>query len=85
MSLSLFNLSRTYKMGEVEVPALQNVSITIDEGQFIVILGPSGCGKTTLLNLLGGIDRPSSGKIVYNGNDGNFELNSLSKKKLSNY
>lgn len=85
MSLSLFNLSRTYKMGEVEVPALQNVSITIDKGQFIVILGPSGCGKTTLLNLLGGIDRPSSGKIVYNGNDGNFELNSLSKKRLSKY
>ena len=85
MSLSLLDLSRTYKMGEVKVPALRNISISIDEGQFIVVLGPSGCGKTTLLNLIGGIDQPSSGKIFFKNNGSNIELNSLSKKSLSKY
>lgn len=85
MSLCISNLSRIYKMGEVQVPALQNIDITIDEGQFIVILGPSGCGKTTLLNLMGGIDQPSSGKIFFNNNDKNLEINALSRKALSIY
>lgn len=85
MSLSISNLYRTYKMGEVQVPALQNINTTIHEGQFIVILGPSGCGKTTLLNLIGGIDQPSAGKIFFNNNDENIELGSLSKKALSKY
>ena len=72
-------------MGEVQVPALQGINITINEGQFIVILGPSGCGKTTLLNLVGGIDQPTSGKIIFLSNGENIEITSLSNKALSKY
>ncbi len=54
-------LSKTYQMGEIKVLALVDVDLTIDRGEFIVLLGPSGSGKSTLLNILGGLDRPSSG------------------------
>ncbi len=54
-------LRKTYKMGEVDVHALVDVDLSIDRGEFIVLLGPSGSGKSTLLNILGGLDRPSSG------------------------
>lgn len=81
MSLRIEDLSKDYIMGELTVPALKEVSISIEEGQFIAVLGPSGSGKTTLLNLIGGIDRSTSGKIHFNG----LALSSLSEKKLTQY
>lgn len=63
------NVSRIYKSGEHELKALDNLSLTIDKGEFVVILGPSGAGKSTLLNLLGGLDKASSGKIIVDGNN----------------
>ncbi len=56
-------LSKTYLSGKVEVPALRDVSIKIEPGEFVSLSGPSGCGKTTLLNLIGGLDRPNDGDV----------------------
>ena len=70
MSLVQFkNVSRIYTSGDHELRALDNVSFTLDEGKFVVILGPSGAGKSTLLNLLGGLDSPSEGTITVCGGD----------------
>lgn len=65
--LSLENICKTYDMGEVKVEALKDTSLDIYRGELIVILGPSGSGKTTLLNIVGGMDRPTAGKVFYQG------------------
>ncbi|PLW96661.1 MAG: macrolide ABC transporter ATP-binding protein [Marinilabiliales bacterium] len=65
--IKIENLSRTYTETEVEVKAVNNVSLNIDEGEFTAIVGPSGSGKTTLLNMIGGLDAPTSGTISING------------------
>ena len=59
------NLSKVYQMGEVEVHALREVNLMLEEGHFVVLLGPSGSGKSTLLNILGGLDVPTRGKVTY--------------------
>ena len=75
------NVTKTYKTGEHELKALDNVSFTLDEGKFVVILGPSGAGKSTLLNLLGGLDSPSAGTITVNGKD----ISKLTDNELADY
>lgn len=64
--LKVENLSKYYQMGEVTVKALENVSFEVEKGEFIVILGPSGSGKSTLLNIMGGMDTPSGGSVIFN-------------------
>lgn len=65
----LTDVTRVYKIGEVETRALNGVSITINDGEFTSLVGPSGSGKTTLLQLIGCLDQPTSGKVVIDGKD----------------
>lgn len=65
--ISLQNVSKNYATGEILIQALKETSVEIYAGELVVIHGPSGCGKSTLLNLIGGMEQPSGGKIVYNG------------------
>ena len=67
--LRVEDLSKVYKQGENESRALDHVSFSIEQGQFVAIIGPSGSGKSTLLHILGGVDRPTSGKVFMNGQD----------------
>ena len=62
-------LTKTYRMGDVEVHALQDVTLTLPEREFVVLLGPSGSGKSTLLNIIGGLDVPTSGQVIYRGTE----------------
>ena len=67
--LRVENLSKIYGSGENEVRALDGVSFSVEKGQFLAIIGPSGSGKSTLLHILGGVDRPTSGKVFLEGQD----------------
>jgi len=60
-------LTKTYGSGDAAVVALDHVNVNVQAGEFIAIMGPSGCGKSTLLHLLGGLDRPSEGRVVFDG------------------
>ncbi|VXC51863.1 conserved hypothetical protein [Oceanicaulis sp. 350] len=77
----LTNLSKRYTRGKESVAIFEDLTMTINRGDFIAIMGPSGSGKTTLLNLLGGIDKPSGGQVVCNG----LRIDNLSQAKLSKW
>lgn len=67
--LDVKNLSKIYGKGETRVRALDNVSFSVNKGEFVAIVGPSGSGKSTLLHILGGVDVPTSGSVIINGED----------------
>jgi putative ABC transport system ATP-binding protein len=67
--IELKKVEKSYPMGEVIVHALRGIDLSIDNGEFVILLGPSGCGKTTTLNLIGGLDKPSSGQVIVQGED----------------
>ena len=73
------NLCKVYGTGEMKVNAVDNINLTINQGEFVAIVGPSGSGKSTLLHLLGGVDKPSSGKVIVDGTD----IYSLSEEELA--
>ena len=75
------DVSKIYRMGEVEIKALDNISFEIDKGEFVVVLGNSGAGKTTILNILGGMDTVTSGTITVDGQD----ISHATEKELTDY
>src|SRR5689334_11723764 len=79
--LQLRNVTKIYRMGDVDVPVLRDVDLQIQAGQITVIVGPSGSGKSTLLNLIGGIDRPTSGEVLFRGQD----ISQYSERQLTDY
>jgi len=77
--LEVSDIYKTYLTGKTETPALRGTSISVDKGEFTAIVGPSGSGKTTLINMIGGLDVPDDGNIVFD----NIEITGLPQKKLS--
>ena len=79
--VKLENVSKIYGSGEVKIVAVDGISFEITKGEFVIIVGPSGAGKTTVLNILGGMDKPSSGRIHVDGND----IAGYSNRQLTRY
>jgi putative ABC transport system ATP-binding protein len=80
-TVEISDLHKSYMSGKLETKVLMDLTMSADPGEMIMIMGPSGCGKTTLLNLLGGIDKPTSGTITVAGNN----LSELSAKDLNKF
>ena len=79
--IEIKNITRTYRLGDEVLNALDNLSLNIEEGDFIAIVGPSGSGKTTLANIIGGLDSPTSGSVNVDG----IDLSHVHDSKLSEY
>jgi putative ABC transport system ATP-binding protein len=79
--IELKNLTKTYRLGDEELNALDNIDCNIQTGEFVAITGPSGSGKSTLANIIGGLDRPTSGTVVVDGQD----LSHVRDRALSDY
>jgi putative ABC transport system ATP-binding protein len=84
--IEVVDITKTYRLGEIEVKALSNVTMSIEKGEFIAIMGPSGSGKSTFMNILGCLDRPTEGRYVLEGTDvehlGRDELAAIRNKKI---
>ena len=79
--VKLQDITKIYKMGEIEIRAADNISFSIDKGEFVVIVGPSGAGKTTVLNILGGMDTATSGTLLVDGE----EITAYNSRRLTEY
>ena len=79
--VTLKDVKKRYRMGEVEIMAADGIDFRISKGEFAVVVGPSGAGKTTVLNILGGMDTASEGKVIVDGQD----ITSYSQKQLTAY
>jgi len=79
--LHLEGIGKSFQQGELEVKALQNITLDIEEGEFAALVGPSGSGKTTLLNIIGGLDSPTEGKAMLN----DIDMSTLSEAQLSDF
>lgn len=79
--VELKNVSKVYKIGDNEFKALDNIDLSLNKGEMIVILGPSGAGKSTLLNLIGGMDTPTNGNVIIDGEN----ISKYNENKLSDY
>jgi putative ABC transport system ATP-binding protein len=77
--LKVHNLSKVYGKGDTQIKAIDNVSFSVEKGEFVAIVGPSGSGKSTLLHILGGVDTPTSGQVLVDGTD----VFSLDQTKLA--
>jgi putative ABC transport system ATP-binding protein len=79
LAVKVENVEKTYRLGEIPVSALKDISLNLEKGEFVAVMGPSGSGKTTLLNLIGALDKPTKGKIYVDGKD----LTTLKEKDLT--
>ena len=79
--ITVQNVSKSYWREKIEIPVLNNITINVEQGEFLALMGPSGSGKTTLLNLIAGIDKPSNGNIIVNGTD----ISSLGESALAKW
>jgi len=79
--IKIENLHKTYNESAVPVHAIRGINLDFEEGEFTAIVGPSGCGKTTFLNMIGGLDKPSEGKVIIDG----IDISNMSSQKLINY
>jgi putative ABC transport system ATP-binding protein len=79
--IKMQNVTRTYRLGDEVLNALDNVTFSVASGEFVAITGPSGSGKSTLANIIGGLDRPTSGTVIVDGND----LSHVRDRQLSDY
>lgn len=77
----LEHISKTFRQGDIEVHALTDINLQVEEGEFAALVGPSGSGKTTLLNIIGGLDSPTAGKVHLNGTD----VTALNESQLSDF
>jgi putative ABC transport system ATP-binding protein len=83
LAIDVRNVTRTYKMGDIEVHALRGVSFTVARGEYVAIMGPSGSGKSTMMNVIGCLDRPSSGNYLLDGTDvSKLDDNALAEIRL---
>ncbi len=79
--IEMKNVVKSYRMGEVTINACDGVHFQVEQGEFVVIVGPSGAGKTTILNILGGMDTPTSGQVIVDGR----RVDSFNEKQLTEY
>jgi putative ABC transport system ATP-binding protein len=79
LAVQTIDVTKVYRVGHTDYPALKGINLKIDRGEFVAIMGPSGSGKSTLLNLIGALDRPTSGRVIIDG----IDLRKLSEDKLA--